>query len=140
MERLSRLAAWLLAIFLWCLGIHRFYLGAKKRWWSYLLFSLIGGIITVWVATCIVAIIGVVDGIKILSLSDEEFNTTYRKVGKKSEDVKNENLSEKEKNEEKKSEKGDENITAKIKELAKMKKDGLIDEEEYKQLKKKIIW
>lgn len=73
----SKVAAGLLAIFLGGLGIHKFYLGYTKEAVIMLLVSIIGGIITVGIASGIVGIIALVEGIIYLTKSDEEFEATY---------------------------------------------------------------
>lgn len=67
MGRKDKLAAALLAIFLGGLGIHKFYLGEK--WWG--LFYLI----LCW--TGISSIVGLIEDIYYLLLSEENFNRKY---------------------------------------------------------------
>jgi len=67
----SKLAAGLLAILLGGLGIHRFYLGHIGLGLVYLLFC--------W--TGIPSIIGIVEGIIYLTMSDEEFARRYGQPG-----------------------------------------------------------
>lgn len=69
----SKIAAGLLGIFLGCLGIHKFYLG-------YVVPGIIMALVTVLtcgLAGVIMEIIGLIEGIKYLCMSDEEFNQTY---------------------------------------------------------------
>jgi len=63
----SKLAAALFALFLGGLGIHKFYLGQTAWGVAYLLLS--------W--TCIPIIVGVIEGILLLVMSDEEFVKKY---------------------------------------------------------------
>ena len=73
----SKVAAGLLGIFLGGLGIHKFYLGYSKEGVIMLLISLIGGIITVGIASGIVGIIGLIEGIIYLTKDDAAFEQTY---------------------------------------------------------------
>ena len=63
----NKLAAALFGIFLGGIGIHKFYLGQVGMGIVYLVFF--------W--TCIPAIIGFIEGIIYLTLSDEKFNEKY---------------------------------------------------------------
>ena len=63
----SKVAAGLLAIFLGGLGIHKFYLGKVGWGIVYIIFS--------W--TWIPAIVGIIEGIVYLSMSDKEFHRKY---------------------------------------------------------------
>ena len=63
----SKVAAGLLAIFLGGFGVHKFYLGRAGQGLVYLLFC--------W--TFIPAVIGFVEGIVYLFMSDEEFHAKY---------------------------------------------------------------
>lgn len=63
----SKLTAGLLALLLGDLGLHKFYLGQTKSGVIYLLFS--------W--TFIPALISLIDGISLLTMSDDEFNEKY---------------------------------------------------------------
>ncbi|MCL6581962.1 MAG: TM2 domain-containing protein [Firmicutes bacterium] len=67
----SKLAAGLLAILLGGLGVHRFYLGHILLGIVYLLFC--------W--TGIPSIIGIVEGVIYLTMSDEEFARRYGQPG-----------------------------------------------------------
>ncbi|MGA1795647.1 MAG: NINE protein [bacterium] len=73
----SKVAAGLLGIFLGWIGIHKFYLGYNKEGLIMLLVSLVGGIITWGVATGVISIIGLIEGIIYLTKSDEEFAQLY---------------------------------------------------------------
>ena len=63
----SKLVAALLALFLGSLGIHKFYLGRIGLGILYLLFC--------W--TFIPSLLGIIDGILLLTMSDENFNQRY---------------------------------------------------------------
>ncbi len=63
----NRIAAGLLAIFLGGFGVHRFYLNQPGMGLLYLLFCWTG---VPW-------IIGIIEGILILTMSDDEFMTKY---------------------------------------------------------------
>lgn len=63
----DKVAAGLLGIFVGGLGIHKFYLGKIWQGMLFVIFS--------W--TIIPIIIGFIDGIRYLSMSDEEFNRRY---------------------------------------------------------------
>lgn len=66
----SKLAAALFALFLGCLGIHKFYLGRIGWGIVYLLFC--------W--TFIPAILGIIEGIILLVMSEADFNRKYGNV------------------------------------------------------------
>lgn len=63
----NRIIAAFLAFFLGCLGTHKFYLGRIGWGIVYLLL--------LW--TCISALLGVIEGILLLIMSDDEFNRKY---------------------------------------------------------------
>ncbi len=71
----DRMTAGLLAILLGSLGIHKFYLGYTKEAVIMLVVSLLG--------SCIIAgpfvmwVIAIIEGIKYLRMTDEEFQDTY---------------------------------------------------------------
>jgi Predicted membrane protein len=66
----SRLAAALLGVLLGTFGVHNFYLGFKTRAIVQVLLSTLGGVITCGVATVIVAIWGMIEGILLLIGND----------------------------------------------------------------------
>ena len=65
--RKSKLVAGLLGILLGSLGIHNFYLGFTKRGILQIVISLVGGFLTCGLATSVVAIWGLIEGIMILT-------------------------------------------------------------------------
>ncbi len=69
----NKLTAGLLAIFLGAYGAQHFYLGNKDKGIKYLLISLL----TCGVGAVIISVISLIEGIKILSMSDDEFNNTF---------------------------------------------------------------
>jgi TM2 domain-containing membrane protein YozV len=72
-EGSNKIAAGLLAIFLGCLGIHKFIMGYSKEGVIMLLVS----VLSCGFAAGIMAIIGLIEGIIYLTKSDEEFIKTY---------------------------------------------------------------
>jgi len=76
-EAKSKVAAGLLGIFLGSLGIHKFYLGYTSPGVIMLLVSLVGGAITCGVATGVMSIIGLIEGIVYLVKSDADFHRIY---------------------------------------------------------------
>jgi len=73
----SNIAAGLFGIFLGSLGIHKFYLGYTKEGVIMLLVSILGGVATCGVATSVMHIIGLIEGIMYLTKSEEEFDRIY---------------------------------------------------------------
>ena len=72
-----KLTAGLLAIFLGWLGIHKFYLGYKEEAIIMLIVSIVGYFATCGVATSVMAIIGVIEGVLYLTRDDMEFERIY---------------------------------------------------------------
>ena len=66
----DKTAAGVLAIFLGAYGAHYFYLGNKSKATIYLLITLL----TFGVGATVMIIIGIIDGIRILGMSEEEFS------------------------------------------------------------------
>ena len=79
----SKLVAGLLGIFLGYLGIHKFYLGYPVPAVIVLLISIIGGLLTFGIATGIMSLIGLIEGILYLTKSDEDFDDIYVQNQKK---------------------------------------------------------
>ena len=73
----SRGVAGLLAIFLGWLGIHYFYMGKSTPGLVFLLVSLIGGIITCGVLAGVVWIVALIQGIMIMTMSQQDFENKY---------------------------------------------------------------
>ena len=73
----SKIAAGLLAIFLGALGIHKFYLGYNKEGIIMLLITLVGGMVTCGIASFVVSIIALIEGVIYLTKDDRDFETTY---------------------------------------------------------------
>ena len=78
----KKIAAGLCGILLGGLGIHKFILGYTTEGIIMLAVSLVGGFFTCGIASAVVYVIGVVEGIMYLTKSDEEFVQTYV-IGKK---------------------------------------------------------
>ena len=83
MDSKSKIAAGLLAIFLGSLGIHKFYLGYSGAGIVMLLVSLLAGFVTLGLATAVMSLIALIEGIIYLTKTDEQFYYTYV-AGKKS--------------------------------------------------------
>lgn len=73
----KKLPAGICGILLGALGVHKFILGYTMEGVIMLLVSILGGIFTCGVASSVVAIVGLVEGILYLVKSDEEFYVTY---------------------------------------------------------------
>ena len=73
----KKLAAGLCGILLGSLGIHKFLLGYTTEGIIMLAVSLVGGFFTCGIASAVVSVIGIVEGIIYLTKSDEEFVQTY---------------------------------------------------------------
>ena len=73
----DHIVAGLLAIFLGCLGIHKFYLGYNTAGIIMLCVSIIGGILTLTFATFAMGLIGLIEGIIYLSKSQYAFEQIY---------------------------------------------------------------
>ncbi len=78
----NKVAAGILGILVGSLGIHKFYLGYTSQGLIMLLVTILGSIITFGIAAGVMAIIGLVEGIIYLTMSDERFNEVYV-VGRK---------------------------------------------------------
>lgn len=75
----SKIAAGILGILLGGFGIHKFYLGYTVSGIIMLLVSIIGGFITLGVASGVIWIIGLVEGIIYLTKADQDFYEIYVK-------------------------------------------------------------
>lgn len=110
----NKTTAGLLALFLGGLGVHQFYLGNGGKGVLYLLFF--------W--TLIPGFIGFIDGIILLTMSDEVFNLKYNRgydYPVRNFEPKN-NLSLKD-----------------LEKAKKMREEGIITEEEFQKIKQKVL-
>lgn len=73
----KKLAAGLTGIFLGAFGVHKFILGYTKPAIIMLVVSLAGGVVTCGVASFVMGVIGLVEGIIYLTKTNEEFEATY---------------------------------------------------------------
>lgn len=73
----DHVAAGLLALFLGWLGVHKFYLGYNTSGFIMLGTSILGGILTLSVASWAIWVIAIVEGIFYLSKSQTEFEQMY---------------------------------------------------------------
>lgn len=73
----DHVAAGLLGIFLGALGIHKFYLGYNTAGFIMLAVTILGGIVTCSIATWVMWIIGIIEGILYLTKSQGEFEQIY---------------------------------------------------------------
>jgi TM2 domain-containing membrane protein YozV len=73
----KKLAAGLLGIFLGSFGIHKFVLGYNNAGIIMLVVSLAGGVVTCGVATGVMSVIGMIEGIIYLTKSTDEFREMY---------------------------------------------------------------
>lgn len=77
----NKMSAGLLGIFLGAFGIHHFYLGNTNKGLLYLLLSVFTG-----VGAMVFGIIGLVEGIMYLCMSDEEFENALQQNGAEASD------------------------------------------------------
>ena len=73
----KKTAAGICGILLGALGIHKFILGFTTPAVIMLLVSIIGGIVTCGVASLVMGIIGIIEGIMYLTKSDDDFYQLY---------------------------------------------------------------
>jgi len=73
----NKIAAGICGILLGALGVHKFILGYPLEGMIMLLVSVVGGIVTCWISTFVMAVIGLIEGIVYLTKSDEQFVATY---------------------------------------------------------------
>ncbi|MFO8238792.1 MAG: TM2 domain-containing protein [Prochlorococcaceae cyanobacterium] len=73
----KKLAAGLTGIFLGAFGVHKFILGYTKPAIIMLVVSLAGGVVTCGVASFVMGVIGLIEGIIYLTKTNEEFETIY---------------------------------------------------------------
>ncbi len=73
----KKLAAGLLGIFLGAFGAHKFLLGYTTPAIIMLVVTLAGGVVTCGVASGVMGVIGLIEGIIYLTKTPEEFQATY---------------------------------------------------------------
>lgn len=73
----DHVAAGLLGIVLGCFGIHKFYLGYTTPGFIMLAITVIGGVLTFGIAAVLMIIIGIVEGVIYLTMSQSEFEETH---------------------------------------------------------------
>jgi TM2 domain-containing membrane protein YozV len=73
----KRIAAGICGILLGFLGVHKFVLGYTNEGLIMLLVSLVGGVITCGLATSVICIIGLAEGIIYLTKTNEQFAEMY---------------------------------------------------------------
>ena len=69
MKYKDKMVAGLLAIFLGAYGIHHFYLGDNRKGLIYLLVT----VLTAGVGAMVIEILGIIDGVRYLTMTDEEW-------------------------------------------------------------------
>jgi TM2 domain-containing membrane protein YozV len=77
MDASKKVPAGICGILLGALGVHKFILGYTTEGAIMLAVSLVGGIVTCGIASSVVAIVGLIEGIIYLTKSDEDFVKTY---------------------------------------------------------------
>lgn len=115
----NKTVAALLAIFLGCLGIHKFYLGKGGQGVLYLLIT----VFTLGIAGIIIAIISLIEGIILISMSDKEFDVKYNKQYIPA----NQNNNYRG------------NYIEDLRKLHQLKQDGIITEQEFEDKKRKML-
>lgn len=73
----KKLPAGLCGIFLGAVGVHKFILGYNKEGIIMLVIALLGGVLTLGLASGVMGIIGLIEGILYLTKSDEQFVNEY---------------------------------------------------------------
>lgn len=73
----KKLAAGLTGIFLGAFGVHKFILGYTKPAIIMLVVSLAGGFVTCGIASFVMGVIGLIEGIIYLTKTNEEFEAMY---------------------------------------------------------------
>jgi len=73
----KKIACGICGIVIGAFGIHKFILGYTTEGLIMLLVSLIAGVVTCGIATAVMGIIGLIEGIMYLTKSDDEFYNTY---------------------------------------------------------------
>lgn len=73
----KKLAAGLLGIFLGSFGVHKFVLGCNNAGIIMLVVSIAGGVVTCGIASFVMGVIGLIEGIIYLTKTPEEFRELY---------------------------------------------------------------
>ena len=73
----KKLAAGLTGIFLGAFGVHKFILGYTKPAVIMLVVSLAGGVVTFGLASFVMGVIGLIEGIIYLTKTDAQFQAQY---------------------------------------------------------------
>ena len=73
----KKLAAGLTGIFLGAFGVHKFILGYTKPAVIMLVVSLAGGVVTCGLASFVIGVIGLIEGIIYLTKTDAQFQAQY---------------------------------------------------------------
>jgi len=76
-QKTDRTTAGLLAILLGGLGIHKFMMGYQQQGIIMLAISLGGGFVTCGIASLVIHIIAIVEGVIYFGMTDAEFERTY---------------------------------------------------------------
>ena len=124
----------ILAIFLGSWGAHYFYLGDNQKGVKYLLISLL----TLGVGALVLSIIGLIEGIKFLMMTDEEFNVLVGQSGAEAQNLNSgsANASAQTPSTQKQ---GSADKYATLKQYKELLDAGAISQEEFDQLKKEIL-
>lgn len=73
----DHIAAALLAIFLGCLGVHKFYLGYNQAGFIMLAVTILGSLFTFGLALLVMEVIAFIEGVIYLTKSQQEFDSIY---------------------------------------------------------------
>ncbi len=73
----KKIAAGICGILPGALGVHKFILGYTQEGLIMILVTLVGGIVTCGIASFVMGVIGLVEGIIYLTKSDSEFDAMY---------------------------------------------------------------
>jgi len=73
----KKLAAGLLGVFLGSFGVHKFVLGYNNAGIIMLVVSIAGGVVTCGIASFVMGVIGLIEGIIYLTKTPEEFRLMY---------------------------------------------------------------
>ena len=73
----DHVAAGLLAIFLGCFGVHKFYLGYNTQGFIMLAVSLVGGLFSFGLVTGVIWVIALIEGVIYLTKSQSDFERIY---------------------------------------------------------------